>query len=72
MPARFDEAHASMRDEIARLAAAGVPELTLVAVMLSEAIPRMVHENGPEWAAAVLTNLASNISPGAVQSRTRQ
>ena len=61
-----------MRDEIARLAAAGVPELTLVAVMLSEAIPRMVHENGPEWAAAVLTNLASNVSPGAVQSRTRQ
>jgi hypothetical protein len=72
VPARFDEARASMRDEIARLATAGVPDLTLVAVMLGEAIPRMVHENGPEWAAAVLTNLASNVSSGAAQSRTRQ
>jgi hypothetical protein len=39
---------------------------------LSEMIPRMVRENGPEWAAAVLTNLASNIRAGAVQSPTRQ
>jgi hypothetical protein len=72
VPARFDEAQARMRDAIARLEAAGVPDLTLVAVMLSEMIPRMVRENGPEWAAAVLTNLASNIRAGAVQSRTRQ
>lgn len=66
-PARFDEARASMRDEIARLTAAGVPDLTLVAVMLTEMIPRMVHENQPEWAASVLTHLASNIRSGAVQ-----
>ena len=72
VPARFDEARASLRDEIARLEASGVPDLTLVAVMLSEMIPRMVQENGAEWAAAVLTHLASNISSGATQSRTRQ
>ena len=72
VPARFDEARAHMRDAIARLEAAGVPGLTLVAVMLSEMIPRMVRENGPEWATAVLTNLASNIRAGAVQSPTRQ
>jgi hypothetical protein len=72
VPARFDEARAHMRDAIARLEAAGVPDLTLVAVMLSEMIPRMVRENGPEWAAAALTDLASNIRAGAVQSRTRQ
>ena len=51
VPARFDEAQARMRDAIARLEAAGVPHLTLVAAMLSEMIPRMVRENGPEWAA---------------------
>ena len=61
-----------MRDAITRLEAAGVPDLTLVAVMLSEMIPRMVRENGLEWAAAVLTDLASNIRAGVVQSRTRQ
>jgi hypothetical protein len=72
VPARFDEARASMRDEIARLVAAGVPDLTLVAVMLTEVIPRMVHENGSEWAASVLTHLASNIRSGEVHGRTRQ
>jgi hypothetical protein len=33
---------------------------------------RELLENGPEWAAAVLTDLASNIRASAVQSRTRQ
>jgi hypothetical protein len=72
VPARFEEARASLRDEIARLAAAGVPDLTLVAVMLTEMIPRMVRESGPEWAAEVLTHLASNIRSTAAQLRKRQ
>lgn len=72
VPARFDEARASIRDAIATLEASGVPDLTLAVVMLTEMIPRMIYENGPKWAAAVLTQLASNIRSGAVQSRTRQ
>jgi hypothetical protein len=47
-------------------------DLTLVAVMSTEMIPRIVQENGPEWAASVLTHLASNIRSGHSQGRTRQ
>ena len=71
-PARFDEARASLRDEIERLTASWVPDLTLVAVMSTEMIPRIVQEDGPEWAASVLSHLASNIRSGHSQGRTRQ
>jgi hypothetical protein len=71
-PARFDEARASLRDEIERSTASWVPDLTLVAVMSTEMIPQIVQEDGPEWAASVLTHLASNILSGHSQGRTRQ
>jgi hypothetical protein len=48
------------------------PYLTLVAVISTEMIPRIVQEDGPEWAASVLPHLASNIRSGHSQGRTRQ
>jgi len=65
LPPRFGEARAAFIDTIARLEADGIPTETLVTVMLTQMLPRMVHQNGPQWAAATLAKLAYDIWTGA-------
>jgi hypothetical protein len=72
LPPRFREAHAAFVDTIARLEATGVPDQTLVSVMLTQMLPRMVHQNGPEWTAATLAKLARDIGTGAGPAGTTQ
>jgi hypothetical protein len=64
LPFRFKEARSLMAEAISKLEAAGIPNETLVTVMLAEMLPRMVHQNGPAWAAAMLAKLAQNIGTG--------
>ena len=61
LPPRFDEARQAFVRVIDRLQRKGVPNDTLVTVMLAEMLPRMVHQNGPEWAAPTLGKLAPQI-----------
>jgi hypothetical protein len=60
-----DVARSAFVETIARLEAIGVPNHTLVTVMLTQMLPRMVHQNGPQWTAATLAKLACDISAGA-------
>ena len=73
LPPRFGEARvAAVAHVLARLESEGIPAETLVMVMMAEALPRMVHQNGPEWAAAMLTRLAYSLTPSASPGGTRQ
>jgi hypothetical protein len=72
LPPRFNEARRALAEALAAMEAAGMPNETLVTVMLAEMLPRMVHQNGPEWAAAMLAKLARNIGAGASPAGTRQ
>ena len=72
LPPRFKEARTAFVKAIARLEAAGIPNETLVVVMLTQMLPRMVHENGPAWAAATLAKLANDIGVGASPAGRRQ
>jgi hypothetical protein len=72
LPPRFNEARASLVEALAGMEATGMPNETLVTVMLAEMLPRMVHQNGPEWAAAMLVKLARNIGAGASPAGMRQ
>jgi hypothetical protein len=72
LPPRFREARAVFVDTIARLEAAGIPNETLFTVMLTQMLPRMVHQNGPAWAAATPVKLARDIGGGAYPADTRQ
>jgi hypothetical protein len=42
----------------------GIADGTAAAVMLSETLPRMAHERGPEWLAAMLAKLSQHIRAG--------
>jgi hypothetical protein len=64
LPFRFKEARSVLVQAISELEAGGIPNETLVTVMLAEMLPRMVHQNGPTWAAAMLAKLAQNIGAG--------
>ena len=72
LPPRFREARAAFIDTIARLEATGIPSQTLVTVMLTQMLPRMVHQNGAEWTAATLAKLARDIGAGASPAGTTQ
>jgi hypothetical protein len=47
LPPRFREARAAFVDTIARVEATSVPDQTLVTVMLTQTLPRLVHQNVP-------------------------
>ena len=65
LPPRFNEARAVLADALAKMDSAGIPGETFVAVMLAEMLPRIVHQNGPAWASAMLAKLAHSIGGGA-------
>jgi hypothetical protein len=72
LPPRFTEARTAVMETIARLETIGIPNETLVAVMLTQMLPRMVHQNGPVWTAAMLAKLAQDVSTGASPAGRRQ
>jgi hypothetical protein len=72
LPPRFKEARCALVEALTSMEATGMPNETLVTVMLAEMLPRMVHQNGPEWAAAMLVKLARNIGAGASPPGMRQ
>jgi hypothetical protein len=71
-PPRFRETRIALRAAIARMEADGIPNETLVAVMMSETIPRMVEERGPGWVATMLAKLAQSIGSAVPPSCLRQ
>jgi hypothetical protein len=65
LPARFKEARSVLAEALTKMEGVGIPNATIVTVMLAEMLPRMVHQNGPVWAATMLVKLAQNIRSGA-------
>ena len=70
LPPRFRETLAAFMKTIAQLEATGVPNQTLVTVMLTQMLPRMVHQSGPAWTAATLAKLARDIGAGVAPTGT--
>ena len=66
LPAGFGEARAHVRNAIKRAERDGILSETLGLALLSEALPRIVHEHGPAWTAEVLARLAQRIDAGSV------
>jgi len=54
LPPGFEEARVIIRDAIARIAASGIADQTFAAALMSETLPRMIHDRGPGWVAAML------------------
>jgi hypothetical protein len=61
---RFDEARVHVRNAVKRAEADGISSETLALALIGEAIPPMVHEHGPIWAATVLMKLARRLRAG--------
>jgi hypothetical protein len=64
MPPNFHAARDTIRRAIAGAAAAGIPEATTLAVLMAEALPRLVNAYGPPRAAVILARLAHDIGAG--------
>jgi hypothetical protein len=58
-PPRFDEACNHIGSAIERIERAGIPTETLHAALMSETLPRLIHQHGPLWVAAMLAQLSS-------------
>jgi hypothetical protein len=58
-PPRFDEARNHIRLAIERIERASISTETLHAVLMSETLPRLIHQHGPLWVAAMLAQLSS-------------
>lgn len=65
LPPAFMEARAMIRKAIARAGRSGISDEALLAVLMSEALPRMMQLHGPAWAGAMLAHLGTQIGAGA-------
>ena len=61
---RFDEARVHVQNAVRRAEADGISSETLALALIGEALPPIVHEHGPLWAAAVLMKLARRLRAG--------
>jgi hypothetical protein len=61
---RFDEARVHVRNAVRRAEADGISSETLALALIGEALPPIVHEHGPIWAATVLMKLARRLRTG--------
>ena len=61
---RFDEATAHVRNAVRCAEADGISSEVLALALISEALPPIVHEHGPIWAATVLMKLARRLRGG--------
>ena len=62
LPPRFAEALEQVRAVIARCDRAGIPNDTLLAALMTELMPRLVHAYGPGGVASMLNQLALELS----------
>ncbi len=63
-PSGFLQGRDCIRHGIAQAAEAGIPEASLLAVLLAETLPRLVNAYGPAHAAVILSRLAHDIGAG--------
>jgi hypothetical protein len=61
---RFDEARVHVRNAVKRAEADGISSETLALALIGEALPPIVHEHGPIWAATILMKLARRLRAG--------
>ena len=61
---RFDEARVHVRNAVKRAEADGISSETLALALIGEALPPIVHEHGPLWAAKILMKLARRLRAG--------
>jgi len=61
---RFDEARTHVRNAVRCAEADGISSETLALALIGEALPPIVHEHGPIWAATVLMKLARRLRAG--------
>ena len=61
---RFDEARVHVRNAVKCAEADGISSETLALALIGEALPPIVHEHGPIWAATVLMKLARRLRAG--------
>jgi hypothetical protein len=61
---RFDEARVHVRNAVKRAEADGISSETLALALIGEALPPIVHEHGPLWAATILIKLARRLRAG--------
>lgn len=64
IPPGFLQGRDRIRNGIAQASASGVPDASLLAVLLAETLPRLVNAYGPAHAAVVLSRLAHDIGAG--------
>ena len=72
VPPGFFEARDAIRRGILQAGSVGMTEATVLAVLLSETLPRLVHAYGPSNAAVILARLAHDIGSGAAPNCRRQ
>lgn len=63
-PPGFLQGRDCVRSGIANASASGIPEASLLAVLLAETLPRLVNAYGPAQAAVILSRLAHDIGAG--------
>jgi hypothetical protein len=64
IPPGFLQGRDFIRNGITQAAASGIPDASLLAVMLAETLPRLVNAYGPAHAAVILSRLAHDIGAG--------
>ncbi|MDA0785859.1 MAG: hypothetical protein O3B37_06175 [Proteobacteria bacterium] len=72
LPPRFAEALEQVRAVIARCDRAGIPNDTLLAALMTELMPRLVHAYGPGGVASMLNQLALELSSAGSAQTDRQ
>jgi hypothetical protein len=72
LPPRFAEALKQVRAVIARCDKAGIPNDTLLAALMTELMPRLVHAYGPGGVASALNQLALELSSAGSDQTDRQ
>jgi len=65
LPPRYDEAQSLMRDAISRAGGAAIPDTTVAAVLIGEALPRLIGAYGPAHTARILSMFARCIAADA-------
>lgn len=69
LPLRFEEAQRFIRAALADADTAGIPDTTVAAALVSEAIPRLVGTYGPDHTARILAMFAGCLNATAPSSR---
>jgi hypothetical protein len=72
LPRQFVEVRETIRKAIAEVERSGIADDTLIAVLMTETLPRMMTLHGPAWVAEVLVRLGQQIGAGTAPGSLRQ